>query len=190
MVCYRCYKKLYDERKRQIRGQVRKRQKLDGIEKKCVICTCTKTRIAGTPRTPPGYPRWFCYNGGAICYRCKLRLLSWQRARKRGIPIRNFHDNRPLVNLIRKCPQYLNWRMEILKRDNFRCMHCGDSPTHLQAHHIKPFLDILKENNIDSFEKAMKCEVLWNLDNGITMCRPCHQKRPLELVILARHYKK
>jgi 5-methylcytosine-specific restriction endonuclease McrA len=172
MACSKCYKQQYDW----ARPRHEKRQKLDGIEKKCVICGTRTTRIDGTKRCDP-YPRWYCHEGGAICYRCKIRLLARNRARKNNIPERQFHENRPLVQLIRKCVKYLIWRENVLKRDNYSCVDCGSKTIYLQAHHIKPFLEILQENAINSLTKALACEKLWDIDNGLTVCAPCHGKR-------------
>jgi hypothetical protein len=46
----------------------------------------------------------------------------------------------------------------------------------LEAHHIKEFHLILKEHNITSLEEAIKCFYLWDTDNGITLCKACHDK--------------
>lgn len=102
MACSKCYKSRYDAAK----PKKRKRQKLDGIPRICVICGATKTMVAGTSRCKP-YARWYRHMEGAICYRCKIRLLSRARARRAGIKERQFHDDRPLVQIIRKCPRYL-----------------------------------------------------------------------------------
>lgn len=53
------------------------------------------------------------------------------------------------------------WRLQVYARDNYTCQKCGDSTGgNLNAHHIVPH----------SADKT----VAWDLDNGITMCKPCH----------------
>ena len=49
--------------------------------------------------------------------------------------------------------EYLNWRIAILKRDNFKCRMCNASikdnkGLRLEVHHAKTFDDICTENNI------------------------------------------
>ncbi len=33
---------------------------------------------------------------------------------------------------------------------------------------------ILKENNITSLDQALNCQELWDISNGITLCKKCH----------------
>ena len=39
---------------------------------------------------------------------------------------------------------------------------------------ITPFVEILGKFWVDTFEKAMECEELWNVENGVTLCVGCH----------------
>ncbi len=75
---------------------------------------------------------------------------------------------------IRHSDQYLEWRVRIFKRDNYICHYCRKIGGDLEAHHIKRFSEIMKENNIMSFNASLICEVLWDLNNGITLCKECH----------------
>src|SRR5919199_5403275 len=60
----------------------------------------------------------------------------------------------PLLKLkIRNTTKYLNWRLSILKRDNFSSHICHASvkdnkSLRLEVHHPKAFDDICKENNV------------------------------------------
>jgi len=80
----------------------------------------------------------------------------------------------PLRLQIRNSSQYSNWRTQIFGRDNFTCQHCGVRGTWLEAHHIEEFAKIFQKYNIVSFEGAMNCIPLWDLDNGTTLCKTCH----------------
>ncbi len=88
---------------------------------------------------------------------------------------KNPEDRISLVrNQIRKTDEYKEWRLQIFGRDNFTCQYCRVRGTYLEPHHIKMFSELLEENNIQSKEDAIKCSVLWNLNNGITYCKGCH----------------
>jgi len=81
---------------------------------------------------------------------------------------------------IRNTTEYLNWRIAILKRDNFKCRMCSASikdnkSLRLEVHHAKSFNDICKENNITTIKQALTCKQIWNLDNGISLCYHCHK---------------
>lgn len=45
---------------------------------------------------------------------------------------------------------------------------------YVTAHHIKSFSKIIKENNIKNILEARKCEELWAVNNGVTLCEECH----------------
>lgn len=82
--------------------------------------------------------------------------------------------------LIRTCSRYKAWRKAIYERDNYTCTWCkrntnNDSKCYLNADHIKPFAFLIKENNINTFEQAIKCKALWDLKNGRTLCLWCHK---------------
>jgi hypothetical protein len=87
----------------------------------------------------------------------------------------------PLLKLkIRNTTKYLNWRLSILKRDNFTCWICHASvkdnkSLRLEVHHAKTFNDIWNENNVFTVEQALACEELWNLNNGVSICYSCHK---------------
>lgn len=77
---------------------------------------------------------------------------------------------------IRQLPQYKNWRERVFKRDNYTCQKCRKRGGDLEADHIKPFDQILKENHITTIQMAKKCKQLWEVSNGRTLCIPCHMK--------------
>jgi hypothetical protein len=81
---------------------------------------------------------------------------------------------------MRNTTQYLNWRIAILNRDNFRCQLCSSSvkdnkSLRLEVHHAKAFNDICQENNVSTVEQALACKELWNLNNGVSICYNCHK---------------
>ena len=83
----------------------------------------------------------------------------------------------PLTNSIRRCFEYRQWRSDIFTRDNFTCVLCGDNKGgNLNADHIKNMALILRENKVATIKQAILCEELWNLNNGRTLCVPCHKK--------------
>ena len=57
--------------------------------------------------------------------------------------------------------EYKLWRMAVFQRDGYTCRMCG-SQTQLEADHIKPW--------------AKHPELRFDIDNGRTLCRPCHLK--------------
>lgn len=83
----------------------------------------------------------------------------------------------PLKILIRESYIYKEWRESIFKRDNYTCQICKGRGGRLHVDHWpKQFADIIRENNIQSLEDAINCEVLWDKENNRALCEDCHKK--------------
>jgi len=75
--------------------------------------------------------------------------------------IRTMHENR-------------KWMEAVKKRDN-NCKHCG-SIKELESHHIIPLAMLIEQHKITNRDEARECKELWDIKNGITLCRKCHYK--------------
>lgn len=63
---------------------------------------------------------------------------------------------------IRHSFEYRLWREAVFERDKYTCVWCGDNKGgNLNADHIKPF--------------ALYPELRFAIDNGRTLCVPCHK---------------
>lgn len=65
---------------------------------------------------------------------------------------------------IRKSMEYKIWRKSVFERDDFTCQICKVRGVELQADHIKPF--------------AYYPELRFDINNGRTLCKPCHMTTP------------
>ena len=45
----------------------------------------------------------------------------------------------------------------------------------MHADHITGFAELLNKYNIKSVDDAVECEAFWDLENGRTLCVPCHR---------------
>ncbi len=81
-----------------------------------------------------------------------------------------------LVETIRASFQYRQWRSDVFTNDDYICRICGKKGGQLEAHHIKFFHIIIEENDIKTIDEAIACSELWDLNNGITLCKECHKK--------------
>ena len=79
--------------------------------------------------------------------------------------------------LIRACSKYTEWRDKIYFRDKYVCQDCKKKGKKIHAHHLKSLVKIIQQNKIEHYKDFMKCEELWELKNGITLCEKCHKKR-------------
>ena len=98
----------------------------------------------------------------------------------------------PLYTEIRNIKEYTNWRNSIYRRDDYTCQDCRSMGKYIEAHHsIKPFHIILKDflKHYSQFSPIEEKEILvrlsttwepfWDLNNGITLCKECHDKKGL-----------
>ncbi len=81
-----------------------------------------------------------------------------------------------LATGIRQSFEYRQWRSDVFTRDDFTCRECDRRGGDMEAHHLKPFATILRDNNIKTREDAIRCAELWNINNGKTLCIACHRK--------------
>jgi 5-methylcytosine-specific restriction endonuclease McrA len=58
--------------------------------------------------------------------------------------------------------EYKQWRIAVIKRDDYTCRLCGSKVERPVAHHI--------------FDFQTYPELRYDVDNGITLCRACHRK--------------
>lgn len=93
-----------------------------------------------------------------------------------------------LTIAIRKSRLYKEWRDAVFRRDGYRSVLSGERgrSSELSAHHIKPFIEILREmlalypELSPQKDVATLCEIamhyapFWDVDNGITLLRQEH----------------
>ena len=85
-----------------------------------------------------------------------------------------------LSGIIRECSKGKQWKSNVFQRDNWTCQTCGARSARgqavlLNAHHIRPFADIIEYYEIISLKEALKCKAFWDVGNGVTLCEECHK---------------
>ncbi len=65
-------------------------------------------------------------------------------------------------NRLKYSREHRIWRKQILTRDKFTCMDCGNNTRQMHAHHIKKF--------------SLHPELKHDINNGICLCNKCHYK--------------
>jgi len=78
--------------------------------------------------------------------------------------------------LIRHSFEYRQWVSDVFQRDDYTCQKCRERGGRLNAHHLKSFSLILRENNVKTFLESLQCAELWNINNGQTLCIRCHKE--------------
>lgn len=161
-----------------------------GVEmyvKKCLLKRkrfCSRYCLGkNTPLAKYGYMRnMTAWNKGK-----KLHYNVWNKGLK---GYRAGEDNNnwkggitPLLDRIRTCTEYKNWRMRVFQRDNFSCKECGryrkkGDRVNIHADHIKPLSILVRDYDISSLDDARRCKDLWDIFNGRTLCVECHKNTP------------
>lgn len=123
------------------------------------------------------------------CHFCNLKCYAkYKILNLRGKNNGNYIDGRKsLTESLRTFYYYREWRTEVFKRDNYTCQECGLRGGYIEAHHkTTHFAEILSEflKIYDQFSPiedketlirlAMKYKPFWEIENGQTLCRDCH----------------
>ena len=117
---------------------------------------------------------WSNWRTGRRCPYCKAEKHS-----KRMLGSLNYNwkggvtkFNKELRNFIKT----IKWGNEVFKRDNYTCKKCKNRGGKLVAHHIIPLQYIKEYFNINNIEAAKKCEMFYDISNGVTLCEDCHKE--------------
>lgn len=192
--CSTSFEVLYWARKRRFCGKVCStklggRPKIKKVLRECLGC---KILFKDYPKSFKAYCSHTCYTNTAIGHpnygyksgqgfwlgknrtletRQKISQNNW--ARKAS----SFHL-KSIREKIRLLPEYKEWRKSVFIRDNFICVQCKTGGE-IQADHIIPLSKIVelmetKYGEINILEHALNFELLWDIDNGRTLCLPCH----------------
>lgn len=174
------------------------------IEMKCLCCGkvfmvypyrkntakyCSYSCNAKMQEITPQMRKKFSENGKRLWREGKLKCPGgWNKGKKglqtawnkglKGYLAGKKHYNwkggiTPKNRAVRAKAAWRTWRDKVFKRDNYTCQKCGnksgknfDKNIYLEPHHIFPINKLLKHK----FEHH-----IYNVDNGLTLCRGCHK---------------
>jgi len=105
-------------------------------------------------------PAQIKYRSRKTCSRACRSVLLRKRAEDRRVALG--YTKHQLDRLARYSPEAERWRKAVFKRDDFTCQVCGLRGAYLEADHILPW--------------AYFSDLRFELTNGRTLCRPCHDK--------------
>lgn len=145
------------------------------IKKKCLICK-KEFSVDQYRKETAKYcsPECKIENSQSEKHRLYMQNLHKQRVREGKHNL--YHGLTGIYQLIRHCSQYKFWRKQVFKRDEYTCQKCGKIGGKLNADHKRPFCLITKKNKVETFDNAIKCKELWDINNGKTLCEKCHRK--------------
>lgn len=128
--------------------------------KRCKKCANTKENH---PSWKGGFPKCIDCNIGLHSYIAK-RCLECRGLYLSGVNHYGWKGGktRPL-KLIRKKGKYYQWRKKVFDRDRYTCQKCGRVGGYLQADHVIPV--------------SLCKDLCYNLENGKTLCLPCHKQK-------------
>ena len=159
--CLNCKVKLKDHRSKRCSrcSQLGINNSMFG--KKRSVAARLKTSLANK-----GNPKCAWNKGGKWSIEHRLKLSKIQKERvvkgfhnfwKGGIDKAKHSERYALM----KTMEYKLWREAVFRRDNFTCQSCGQYNGYLEVDHIKSW--------------NLYPELRYAIDNGRTLCRPCHQ---------------
>jgi hypothetical protein len=121
-------------------------------------------------------------NIGKFC--CRKCYGNWISKNEQGTNNRNWKGENSISKInqrVRSSFKAKKWRQDIYLRDNFTCQECGKQGSGLEAHHKKLFIILLNEAKeylplMELFQAVKLYNPMWDINNGITLCRDCHKK--------------
>lgn len=119
-------------------------------------------------------PAQLKYRNRQTCGRTCRAVMTRRKAERRRIELG--YTKHQLDRLARYSKESKHWRMAVFKRDNYTCQLCGIRGTYLEADHIKPF--------------AFFPNLRYELSNGRTLCRLCHNKTKMSYQKMRQLYAK
>ncbi len=88
-----------------------------------------------------------------------------------------FQRKSDFMDRIRQTPRYQRWKEEVQEKCGNKCqIDKSHADRYAEVHHLVSLYKILKQNNIVSIEGALGCRQLWDIDNGIVLCKECHDQ--------------
>ncbi len=103
---------------------------------------------------------------------CRSKLTRQKVEEKR---VKLGYTKHQLDRLERYSPEAEKWRKAVFERDNYTCQMCHVRGNYIEADHIKPF--------------AYFPEIRWELSNGRTLCRKCHDSTKMSAKKMQEIYK-
>lgn len=154
-----------------LKGKTKKNGKYPehvGFQKSNKFGRTKKTWNKGLPKEKqPHYGKTFSKKT-----REKMRLF---KVGKYGDKSSNWKGGISIISkLVRNMLEYFIWRSRVFERDNWTCQTCRNRGVYLEAHHKEELNNILKYFNIKNIDEARKCSKLWDIGNGVALCKDCH----------------
>lgn len=79
---------------------------------------------------------------------------------------------------IRNSVRMARWSRAVRERDGV-CQECG-AVVDITAHHVHGLKQMVVELGITNPEEALKCDALFDVNNGVTLCQRCHDKHHID----------
>lgn len=137
----------------------------------------TKRKISeankGKQRTPEMVERMRVVSTGKTHSPETCKKISENHADLRGDKSHFWKGGKTKDTQILRCSaQYVAWRKAVFDRDGYTCKVCSAHGCALQAHHIIHVSDDITKST--------------DIDNGITLCKPCHAKEHPDINLFKR----
>lgn len=119
-------------------------------------------------------PAQLKYRTRSTCSKICRTKLAKIKVEKRRIELG--YTKHQIDRLARYSTEAKKWRKEVFVRDDYTCQLCGIRGTYLEADHIKPW--------------AFFPELRFDLSNGRTLCRFCHNTTKIGYKAMRKLYEK
>ncbi len=149
---------------------IKKYQRFGGnLVKRCKYCVA-KFRVMRSRKDSANFCNTSCYG-------------KWMSEHQVGDKHHQWKGDKSFAAIKRRMRLWVawrDWRESIFKRDDYTCQECKERGVYLEPHHlitVNSILHAVKDLYGEVNEALVKRhKLLFSVNNGITLCRPCHVK--------------
>lgn len=106
----------------------------------------------------------------------RVRREEFEAEQQKALRERAYAQRQEVRRIIEQMPEYQTWRQQVLERDRRKCRVVDCTRANLEVDHRVSLDAIIRRFRITSEGEARGCVALWDVANGLTLCKTHHDQ--------------